>query len=345
MKERILIITACVLSCVVIFGSIIAYKEYKKANVDVEASQSTTYKAEENTSAEQETTAQINEETTLETEENKTEAPTSNRIPQKDKKPVHSTKPVEKTTQETITAEKVTEESTTEESTTEEVTTEESTTEETTTEKIYPVLAESKADMVRLINSLTTKASQGSYSLTRVCSVKKKFSASNIEKLNEIIQSVNPDATFNSAINDYLGVGTTKATITNGRPTTNIKKEYLLKATSLTEADVRTWQQRDNKIIVSLIDSYNYFTFEHVTNDFITVNTINDFMGKYTTGYQVNGAHTGYGPLSLEVTIDDGKLTNFKINHSVYIDAEFKSSNRIEGTCVTETTYSDIVYN
>ena len=336
MKERILVIIACVLSCIVIFGSIIAYKEYRKANADIEVPSSDIGQAEEDTSVE-ETTTLASEETTLEAESS-SEVTTGDRKPVKDKTPVQNTQ-VETTKKNTAT------ESTTKETTTKESTTKESTTEESTTEKIYPVLAESKADMVRLINSLTTKASQGSYSLTRVCSVKKKFSASDMEKLNEIIQNVNPDATFNSAINDYLEVGTTKATIKNGKPTTKIKKEYLLKATSLTEADVRTWQQKDNKITVDLVDSYNYFTFEHVTNDFITVNTINDFMGKYTTGYQVNGAHTGYGPLSLEVTIDDGKLTNFKINHSVYIDAEFKSSNRIEGTCVTETTYSDIVYN
>lgn len=235
-------------------------------------------------------------------------------------------------------------ETTTVESTTEESTTEESTTEETTTEKTYPVLAESKADMIRLINRLTASASQGNYTLTRNCYAEDEFCASDMEKLDEIIQKVNPKATFNSAFNKHVNTGTTKATIRNGKATTDIREEYLLIAMSITEDDIRNWRQRDNKIIVNLINSYNYFIFEHVTNDFITVNTINEFMSEYTMGYQVKGAHTGYGPLSLEATIDDGKLTNLKINHSVHIDVEFESSNRMDGDYTTEITYSDIVY-
>ena len=165
-------------------------------------------------------------------------------------------------------------ETTTVESTTEESATEESTTEETTTEKTYPVLAESKADMIRLINRLTASASQGNYTLTRNCYAEDEFCASDMEKLDEIIQKVNPKATFNSAFNKYVNSGVTKATIRNGKATTDIREEYLLIAMSITEDDIRNWRQRDNKIIVNLINSYNYFIFEHVTNDFITVNTI-----------------------------------------------------------------------
>lgn len=253
-----------------------------------------------------------------------------------------TTKENEKTESTTDKTEK--NETTTVESTTEESTTEKSTTEETTTEKTYPVLAESKADMIRLINRLTASASQGNYTLTRNCYAEDEFCASDMEKLNEIVQNVNPNATFNSAFNKHVNAGTTKANIQNGKATTDIRKEYLLIAMSITEDDIRNWRQRDNKIMVNLIDSYNYFIFEHVTNDFITVNTINEFISKYTMGYQVKCAHTGYGPLSLEVTIDDGKLTNLKINHSVHIDVEFESSNRMDGDYTTEITYSDIVY-
>lgn len=323
MKERILVIIACVLSCAVVFGSIIVYKEHKKANAEIQVSQSTTEEStEENTSVEDETITEKAEETTL-----AEETTAGNKVP--NKKPVQSIKPTETTTVE---------------STTEESTTEESTTEETTTEKTYPVLAESKADMIRLINRLTASASQGNYTLTRNCYAEDEFCASDMEKLNEIVQNVNPNATFNSAFNKYVNSGVTKATIRNGKATTDIREEYLLIAMSITEDDIRNWRQRDNKIIVNLINSYNYFIFEHVTNDFITVNTINEFMSEYTMGYQVKGAHTGYGPLSLEVTIDDGKLTNLKINHSVHIDVEFESSNRMDGDYTTEITYSDIVY-
>lgn len=313
MKERILVVIACVLSCVIIFGSIIAYKEHRRANADVEMSQSTTdEKTEENTFAKEEITTQANKET----ENNSSETTTKNKP---NKAPVSSAK------------------STTKKNTT-------TTTEAPTTEKVYPVLAESKADMIRLINSLTANASQGNYTLTRNCYAEDEFCASDMEKLDEIIQKVNPKATFNSAFNKHVNAGTTKANIQNGKATTDIRKEYLLIAMSITEDDIRNWRQRDNKIIVNLINSYNYFIFEHVTNDFITVNTINEFMSEYTMGYQVKGAHTGYGPLSLEVTIDDGKLTNLKINHSVHIDVEFESSNRMDGDYTTEITYSDIVY-
>lgn len=348
MKERILVVIACVLSCVVIFSGIIAYKEYRQTNSDIQVSPSNTgEKLEENTSAEEETTTQTSEETTLEaekTEKDNSETTTTARKPSKDKTTAQSTETVETTTKETTTEENNVE-STTVESTIEESTTVESTTEEPTTEKIYPVLAESKADMVRLINDLTASASQGSYTLTRVCYAEDEFVASDMEKLDEIIQNINPDATFNSAINGYLGVGTTTVTVENGGPTTDIKEEYLLKATSLTVDDVRTWRQHENKIIVNLVNSRSSVAFEHVTNDFITVNTINEFMSEYTTEYTMNGAMMGYGPLSLEVTIDDGKLTNLKINHSVYADVEFSPYNRMEGTYITETTYSDIVYN
>lgn len=333
MKERILVVIACVLSCVIIFSSIIAYKEYRKANSDIPVTHgSTSEKSEEDTSAEAEPTTQASEETTLEKEKenNSSEATTGNRTPNKNKKPVQSTQVTETTTKKSTTAES---------------TTEDSTTEEPTTEKIYPVLAESKADMIRLINSLTASASRGSYTLTRNCYAENEIVASDMGKLDGIIQNVNPNATFNSAINGYLSVGATTATIEAGRPTTNIKEKYLLKAMSLTEDDVGSWKQKENKITVSLVNSRNSDAFQHVTNDFITANTINEFMSGYTTDYEVDGALMGYGPLSLEATIDDGKLTNLKITHSVYVDVEFSSCNRIEGTYITETTYSDIVYN
>lgn len=323
MKERVLVVVACVLSCAVVFGSIIVYKEYKKENAEIQVSQSTTEEStKENTSVEDETTSEKAEETTL-----AEETTASNKVP--NKKPVQSTKPTETTTQEATTVES---------------TTEESTTEETTTEKIYPVLAESKAEMIELINSLTASASQGSYNLTRVCTSEGEFDAHDMDKLNEIVQNVNPNATFNGAINSYF-CGTTTAFVKNGRPTTDIKEEYLLKAMSLTVDDVRSWRQYENKIIVNLVSSRSSLAFEHVTNDFITPASINEFMNNYTTGYEVTGALLGFGPLSIEVTIDDGKLTSLKINHSVYVDVEFESGNRMEGTTyITETTYSDIVY-
>ena len=329
MKERILVITACVLSCAVIFGGIIAYKEHKKANADIDIYQSTTEEStDENTSVKEETTTEKAEGTTL-----IEETTVSNKAP--NKKPVSSTKPKETTTVE----------STTEESTTEETTTEESTNEETTTEKIYPVLAESKEDMVRLINDLTARASQGNYKLTRVCYAEDEFVASDMEKLNEIVQNVNPDATFNSAINEHLGVGTTTATVKNGKATTNIREEYLLKAMSLTVGDVSYWRQYENKIAVTLVSSRSSTAFMHVTNDYITLNDIRTFFSKYSTNYEINGALMGYGPTSLEATIDDGKLTSLKVSISVNADIELSPHNRMEGTYVTETTYSDIVYN
>ena len=344
MKERILVIIACVLSCAVVFGSIIVYKEHKKANAEIQVSQSTTEEStEENTFVEDETTTEKAEETTL-----AEETTAGNKVP--NKKPIQSTKPTETTTKKTTTVESttvesVTEESTTEKITTEESTTEESTTEETTTEKIYPVLAESKAEMIELINSLTARASQGSYKLTRVCTSEGEFGAHDMDKLNEIIQNVNPNATFNSAINDYF-CGTTTATIENGRPTTDIKEEYLLKPMNLNAEYISSWRQKDNKITVRMKNSRSPFAFESVTDDFIDFASIKDFMSIYTTEYEVDAALFGYGPLSLEVTIDDGKLTNLAINHSVYVDVEFEGCNRIEGvTYITETTYSDIVYN
>lgn len=336
MKERILVVVACVLSCAVIFCSIIAYKEYRKTNADIEVSSSNIGEKTEDTSS-GETTTQESEETTLEgeTENNSSEATAGNRTPNKNKTPVQSTQVTETTTKK----------STTEESTTVGTATEEGTTEEPTTEKIYPVLADSKADMVRLVNSLTASASQGSYTLTRTCYAKDEFVASDMDKLDEIIQKVNPNATFRSAINDYLGVGTTTATVKNGRPTTDIKEEYLLKAMSLTVDDVRNWHQKENKIIVNLGSNRYPTTYQHITNDFITVATIEKFIGGYTTEYEVSGAMVGYGVATLEVTIDDGKLTNLKIYHSVYADVEFETDNRMEGTYTTETTYSDIVYS
>ena len=120
MKERILVIMACVLSCAVVFGSIIVYKEHKKANAEIQVSQSTTEEStEENTSVRDETITEKAEGTTLAKENT-----AGNKVP--NKKPIQSTKPTEITTVE----------STTEESTTKENIIEESTTAETTTEDL-----------------------------------------------------------------------------------------------------------------------------------------------------------------------------------------------------------------
>lgn len=313
MKERILVVIACVLSCVIIFGSIIAYKEHRRANADVEMSQSTTdEKTEENTFAKEEITTQANKET----EDNSSETTTKNKP---NKAPVSSTK------------------TTTKKNTT-------TTTEAPTTEKVYPVLAESKADMIRVINSVTASASKGSYNLTRICYTEKEFDTDNTAVLNGIIQKVNPKATFNSAFNEHMDVGTTKATIRNGKATNDIREEYLLKAMSITEDDIRNWRQRDNKIIVNLVEGYPPTTYEHLTNDYITPNTFVEFFSKYTTEYPIEGVTLYYGLATLEATIDDGKLTKLKITHIVYADLVISYYNELRGVYVTETTYSDIFY-
>ena len=282
MKQRILIVIACALSCVIIFGSIIAYKKHKKANADINISQSTS----------------ITE----------------------------------------ITTEKDTE-------TTSVKSTEEVTKKESTTEKTYLVLAESKADMISLVNNLTTKASQGNYKLTRVCYVEDEFAASDVKALDKIVQNVNPNTTFNSAINKHLNVGTTKASVQNGKATTEIKKEYLLKSMCITVDDVKNWHQYENKIVINLVSSHSATGVMHITNDYITPASIRTFFSKYSTDYEMNSAFMGYGPTSLELTIDDGKLTSLKISLSVTADVELSPYNQMEGTYVTETTYSNFVYN
>lgn len=327
MKEKVLVIIACVMSCVLVFSGIIFYKNHKKANSDIPVSPSSTEATtEENTSIEAETTTQPNEETTLEkeTEKGNSKVVTTTKKPYVETTTAKNTQVTETTTVETTTAE--------------------TTTEETTTEKIYPVLAESKADMIRLVNTMTAKASQGSYKMTRTMSADKELYHSNEDEIKPFIHKVDPNATFKSLMENYLGVGTTSINVVNGRPASAINEKYLLKATNITVDDVTSWRQVKNKIIVNIQSSLGPYYVEKITDDFVVPATFWNFFSQYTPGYNVQrGVSIGYGPLSIEMTIDDGNITEYVIKNSFAFDVMSDSGNVMCGAYTTETTYSNIV--
>lgn len=222
----------------------------------------------------------------------------------------------------------------------------------------------SKADAAKAFNDATAKAAKGNYTMERVCGyqpgkgIKVTMLGGDATKvLNGVITAVDENASLDSVVGGFLGVGTREIKVTNGvgkrhngdgtyADLNNEEKDYVLKAMALTEADIASASKDGNTYTITLAkiadpqkDGKN--AMHHATNDFITESQVKTAIGGITDAITVESAKVNYYDIKFVATIENGTLKNLTMNYKADAVMKLKVAMTIDGTGSMEvkTTY------
>ena len=222
----------------------------------------------------------------------------------------------------------------------------------------------SKADAAKAFNDATAKAAKGNYTMERVCQyqpgkgiVVKMLGGDATSALNAVITAVDPNASVDTVVGGFLGIGTREIKVTNGvgqrhngdgtyADLNNEEKDYVLKAMALTEADIASASKEGNTYTITLNktadpqkDGKN--AMHHATNDFITESQVKSAIGGLTTAITVESAKVNYYDIKLVATIENGTLKSLTMNYKADAVMKLKIALTIDGTgsMDVKTTY------
>lgn len=189
-----------------------------------------------------------------------------------------------------------------------------------------------KAELVALFNSETAKAAKGSYSWSRVCEFTEDGAidvGNATATLNQIIQMIDANATLDSVVGAFVGIGDATGTVTDGECPDGMNEQYMLKAMSLTEEDVKEYKVEENQYTLLLTNCDNpqrdnKNALHHATDDFFTEQDVKDALSSVTTAITVGGADVEYSDIMLVAKLENGKPVSLEISY--VFDAELNLS-------------------
>ena len=223
----------------------------------------------------------------------------------------------------------------------------------------------SKADAAKAINEATAKAAKGNYTMQRVCQYQPgkgikvtMLGGDATSALNTVITAVDPNASVDTVVGGFLGIGTREIKVTNGvgqrhngdgtyADLNNEEKDYVLKAMALTEADIATASKDGNTYTITLNKTAdpqkdNGNAMHHATNDFITESQVKSAIGGLTTAITVESAKVNYYDIKFVATIENGTLKSLTMNYKADAVMKLKIALTIDGTgsMDVKTTYT-----
>ncbi len=211
------------------------------------------------------------------------------------------------------------------------------------------------ADVVKAINDATANAVNSTYDWTREAQYTESVDmGSATDVLNNIIQGVDANASLDSVIGGFLGVGTKSGAVTNGVSDGSIQDKYLLKATTLTTDDIKQFRVSGNIYMIQINDCTNpdaNSSIAHATNDYITYTEVNQSItaavGDSLMSVNETGTNLAYKNIILSATIEDGQLTNLEYSYTFDFNLSLKvyiMNTTGTGATKTKATYSNFEY-
>lgn len=222
-----------------------------------------------------------------------------------------------------------------------------------------------KKTVAEAMNAATAKAAKGNYEMERVCKYQEgkgikvtMLGGDATSVLNGVITGVDKNASLDSVVGGFLGVGTKKIKVTNGvgqrygsdgtmAELTNEEKDYMLKAMNLSAGDISNAKIEGNVYTFALAkiadpqkDGNN--AMHKATNDFITEEQVKTAIGSLTSAITVESANVSYNSILFVATIEDGNLKNLKMSYKADAKMKLKVGMAIDGSgsMVVNTTYT-----
>lgn len=231
-----------------------------------------------------------------------------------------------------------------------EAVTEETTVEETTVEetKAAEMTAEEFAEF---FNAETAKiAKSGKYTANRECTYTKNIDVGGAtDTLNSIIQGIDKNASLDSVVGDFLGIGTKKANI----PAEEFDDDYKVKAASLKASDLGSFKASEGVYTFTLANATDpkktgATPFSRFTNDFITHeevdSSIKDTAGSLIT---LKSTDVDYTNIKVKVTVAEGKITSIAYQYDFAATLQVKilvGNVNGDGAAITTGQFTEIKY-
>ncbi len=181
-----------------------------------------------------------------------------------------------------------------------------------------------KADVIKFFNAETAKAAKGSYKLTRSGKFIKPIDVGAATgALNSIITGVDKNASLDTVVGGFLGIKAQPITgeVKNGKGE-GFDAKYMIKAMTLTEADVKDFAVNGNKYSIQINACTNpgaNSAMAHATNDYVTFAEVNQSIANEVGNAVkvVEGeSQANYNKILFTATVVDGKITALDYSYS-----------------------------
>ena len=146
-----------------------------------------------------------------------------------------------------------------------------------------------------------------------------------------IIKGVDKNASLDSVVGGFLGIGNRDGEVKNGKIPEGMKADYALKAMALTAADVKSATANGNKYTVVINDCSNpqkdgKNAISRATNDFFTHQEVVDGLAE-TAGslIKVNSTDVKYTAITITATVDGDALKTLNISYTFAANLSLKA--------------------
>lgn len=175
------------------------------------------------------------------------------------------------------------------------------------------------------INAATAKAVAAGYHWTRSAQYTQPIDVGNATSaLNKIIQGVDSEATLDSVVGGFLGIGDKEMDIEKGGSAAEQieyhGENYALQATALQAGDLKNLKVDGNTYTFEVENASSPQTdkstaMSRLTNDILTQDQVSTEIKNFVSAANVNSAAIEYSNIKATVVIEDGTLKEFKYSY------------------------------
>ena len=209
--------------------------------------------------------------------------------------------------------------------------------------------ADQTADVIKAFNDATAKAAGGSYHWARKGEFTKDVAidpAVMTKMVNGIITAIDSNSSLNSVVGGFIGIADKEADVVGGQAPEGMDAKYLLKASTITAADVKSATVSGNQYTIKIKDTANpsaNSAMGRVTGDFITIAEVNKSIADFTTAISVKeSSQANYKNMVIVATIENGNLTNLTYSYEFEATLDLSIGAKGTGAAKITATYSNI---
>lgn len=194
--------------------------------------------------------------------------------------------------------------------------------------------AKTKAEVAKLLNEVTKNVPKMSYKWTRKCWFTKPIDVgSATDTLNGIIQGIDPNASIDSVVGNFLGITGKESDpawenkVTKGAPGENMPEKYLMKAFALTESDIKALQVSGNTYTMQLNacknpQKDNSNPLSRVTNDFITLKEVQEGVQSAAGSLiKVEACDVDFTAILVKCVVENNKLVSYSLSYTMTVNS------------------------
>ena len=208
------------------------------------------------------------------------------------------------------------------------------------------------------INAATAKAVAAGYHWTRSAQYTQPVDVGSATSgLNTIIKGIDPEASLDSVVGGFIGIGDKEMDIEKGGSAAEQidyhGENYALQATALQASDLKNLKVDGNTYTFEVENATSPQTdkstaMSRLTNDILTQSMVDSEIKNFISAAKINSATIEYTNIKATVVIEDGNLKEFKYSYDgnvaeLNIKVAFISVNG-KGAMHVDGAYTNFVY-